>query len=339
MKISVVIPAWNALSTLEACLCSLDAQSLKPAEVIVVDDSSDDGTGNLAEKHGARVLDTGGRMGPAVARNQGADSVTGDVIVFLDADVTVPPDLLRSISDILTSFPDAAAVQTLYTAVCPASDIVSRYQNYYYHYGLNRLREEYVAIFATWCVAVRTDDFRAVGGFNTSIPEPTVEDEELGYTLADRGRLIFLAKDLQVNHLASYSMRQFARRRFRMAKAQAKSGWRSFRMRLLKRYINIRETGTHHSRGVVLSIAITLLGTAGLVASPVAGSSASLMAFSSLGLLSVAMLCHWDYFRRSVTLFGWRILPGFIFLCLLDMLVLGAGIVTGTLQYLAGRHY
>jgi len=339
VRISVVIPAYNAARTLPGCLASVAAQTVPPHETVLVDDGSTDSTASIARDAGVVVVPCGSNEGPAAARNRGVGAASGDVVLFLDSDVVIPPGLLEGIRGILERDPCIAAVQTVYSPVCPASDAVSRYQNFYYYRALTAVRGDRVATFATWCAAVRKSIFLEAGGFNTSIPEPTVEDEELGYTIADMGGTILLDRSLQVTHLACYTLRQFVARRFRMAVAQAKSGWRSIRKRLLQRYINIRETGTHHSRGVVLSILLTLAGLASLAASPFTGSLFPTAAAVSLGILAAALACHASMLRLAVRHLGPGILPAFAALCLTDMAVLGVGILAGTLQYLSGRKY
>jgi glycosyltransferase involved in cell wall biosynthesis len=338
-RISVVIPAFNAGNTLPRCLDSIAAQSVPPLEVVLVDDGSTDSTAAIAIAAGVRVIRCPCNTGPAAARNLGVNTAEGDVILFLDSDVVIPPDLVGRIRETLERQPEVAAVQTVYSPDCPALNTVSRYQNLYYHCSLTAVKLDRVATFATWCAAVRKNDFLKVGGFNTSIPEPTVEDEEFGYAMADSGRTILLDRRLQGTHLASYDIRHFVSRRYRMAVAQAKSGWRSIRERLLKRYINIRETGTHHSRGVVLSILLTLAGIAGLASSPFTGSAFGTAAAASLALLALALLGHVRLLAAATRTYGLRSVPSFAVLCLMDMAVLGAGIVSGTLQYIAGRKY
>ena len=343
MDISVVIPAYNAEATLDRCLDSLKKQTSKPFQIILVNDCSTDRTSLIASDAGIEILHSSARGGPAIARNAGADRAEGDIILFLDADVIVPPDLIERIVDCFNCDSSVVAVQTVYSPGCPAEDMISRYQNFYYYHALARIKESFTATFATWCAAILKDTFIETGGFNTSIPEPTVEDEELGYEIADRGQKIALLKDLQVTHLASYTISQFARRRHRMARAQAKSGWRSIRERLLKRYINLRETGTHHSRWVVLSILLVL----GAVCSMITFLTGAVLGLSLLPWLPLAalagivlsLLCHLSFFQSAVSHFGMNILPGFIMLCLLDMAILGWGVIAGTAQFLSGKHY
>lgn len=336
ISVSVIIPAWNAQETIERCLDSLARQSVNPAETILVDDGSDDMTVRLAEKYNVKVVSTGGRKGPATARNMGAESASGDVLLFLDSDVTVPANLIKTVT---RHFSDERvwAVQTLYSPVCPADDIVSRYQNYYYWHSLNRMSGEITATFATWCAAIRRDRFMEIGGFNVRIPEPTVEDEELGYSIADRGGRIILEKSILVDHLASYTLSQFTRRRLRMARAQAKSGWREVRNRLLARYINVRESGTHHSRWVVLSILLTLAAQLSAVASAVMLSPAAALAVPAL--LAMSLICHGRFLLKATGHLGRSVLIPFSALCLYDMAVLGWGITHGSIQFLFGRRY
>lgn len=335
VRISTVIPAWKASSTLAACLDALRGQTVPFHEMIVVDDDSPDDTASIAEAMGARVVRLPRNMGPARARNEGVAAASGDVILFVDADVTVPSGLSEAMQ---AHFGDASvsAVQTLYSPSCPASNLVSRYQNFYYHHALARVREESTAIFATWCAAVRKDLFEGLGGFNTDIPEPTVEDEELGYAIADSGGRIILDKSLEVVHMASYDLRGFARRRARMARAQAKSGLRQIRDRLLARYINVHETGTHHSRRVVLSIVLVPLS---LVLAAAAVPAGALMLAASVLVFAAAMSCHLDFFRKASRHFGAGVLPGFVALCAADMLILAWGILRGTVSFALGRRY
>ncbi|MCK5034583.1 MAG: glycosyltransferase family 2 protein [Candidatus Sabulitectum sp.] len=336
LSVSVVIPAWNAGNTIGKCLDSIKEQTVLPWEIILVDDGSSDHTAATAEEYHISLLSTGGRKGPATARNMGASAASGDVILFLDSDVIVSCDLIEKIS---THFLDESvwAVQTLYTAVCPAPDPVSQYQNYYYYYSLHRMPEGETATFATWCSAVRRNRFAEIGGFNVRIPEPTVEDEELGYTIVENNGIIILDKTIQVTHLASYTLAQFTKRRLRMARAQAKSGWRQVKKRLLARYINVHESGTHHSRWVVLSILLVLMAQLCILLSLLSFSPAPLVA--AFLLLLSALTCHAGFLNGCKNDLKEKTVVNFSVLCIYDMAVLGWGIVQGSIQYMFGKKY
>jgi cellulose synthase/poly-beta-1,6-N-acetylglucosamine synthase-like glycosyltransferase len=104
---SVVIPARDAASTLPGVLEALAAQEPAPAEVIVVDDGSRDGTAAVAERGGAEVLSTGGGRFAGGSRNLGWERARGDVVVFLDADVVPAPDWGAGMVRAAQEFPGA----------------------------------------------------------------------------------------------------------------------------------------------------------------------------------------------------------------------------------------
>jgi glycosyltransferase involved in cell wall biosynthesis len=107
VRVSVVIPAFNAEAQLPRTLGALRAQDRPPDEVIVVDDGSTDRTSAVAGEHGAHVIRTDGDGYVGGARNRGWDSATGDVVVFLDADMVVAPGWGAGLERALTEFPGA----------------------------------------------------------------------------------------------------------------------------------------------------------------------------------------------------------------------------------------
>jgi glycosyltransferase involved in cell wall biosynthesis len=93
-EVTVVVPVRNAEAILEACLTSIDRQG--PAEVIVVDGMSTDGTLEIARRHGARILSDEGRGLPA-ARSMGARAATTRWVALVDADVILPDGSLAAL--------------------------------------------------------------------------------------------------------------------------------------------------------------------------------------------------------------------------------------------------
>lgn len=105
MKVSVVIPAYNASSTIAAAIESCLNQTKKPYEVIVVDDASTDNTIAIAEKHPeVKVLRQKSNKGPSAARNLGWDTASGDIVAFLDSDDTWHTKKLEVIAEIFTDY-------------------------------------------------------------------------------------------------------------------------------------------------------------------------------------------------------------------------------------------
>ncbi len=109
MKISVVIPAFNAALFLPRCLQSVSCQTLQPAEVVVVNDGSTDDTAEVAEALGAKVVSRP-NGGLSAARNTGIQNASGDWIALLDADDMWAPDKLRRQADCIR--PETVLVYT-----------------------------------------------------------------------------------------------------------------------------------------------------------------------------------------------------------------------------------
>ena len=86
MKLSIIIPAYNAEAYLPQCLDSILAQEHSGCEVIVVDDGSTDGTAALLERYpDVKVVHQENR-GMSTARNRGLDEARGEYILFVDSD-------------------------------------------------------------------------------------------------------------------------------------------------------------------------------------------------------------------------------------------------------------
>lgn len=94
-QISVVIPAYNAAGLLPAALESVFNQTVRPHEVIVVDDGSRDATAEVAGRFPAVTVIRQENGGPGAARNRGIHAATGEWIALLDADDTWLPERLE----------------------------------------------------------------------------------------------------------------------------------------------------------------------------------------------------------------------------------------------------
>jgi glycosyltransferase involved in cell wall biosynthesis len=117
MKISVIIPAYNAGATLREALDSVQAQNHAPHEVIVVDDGSTDDTAEIVRAYQEvlpLVLVQQANAGLGAARNAGMDKATGEAWAFLDADDVWCANKLGIAVRYLEKFP---SVQWYYTPI------------------------------------------------------------------------------------------------------------------------------------------------------------------------------------------------------------------------------
>src|SRR5512133_1609538 len=97
-RISVVICAYNAESTIRECLDGALRLDYPDYEVIMVDDGSTDATGDLAQGYPVRVIHTENR-GLASARNTGLDAASGEIIAYLDSDAYPDPHWLQYLAN------------------------------------------------------------------------------------------------------------------------------------------------------------------------------------------------------------------------------------------------
>lgn len=88
--VSCVIAAYNEQNHLAECLESLDQQTYRPVEVIVVDDGSNDATPQIAIEAGVKLIRQD-HLGAGSARNNGSRAARGDILVFVDADMVMSP--------------------------------------------------------------------------------------------------------------------------------------------------------------------------------------------------------------------------------------------------------
>lgn len=96
-QISVIIPVYNEETSITACLTSLRGQTSEFVEIIIVDDGSTDRTVELIKKFKVILLKQSHR-GPGPARNKGAQKAKGDILVFVDADMTFAPDFIEKLT-------------------------------------------------------------------------------------------------------------------------------------------------------------------------------------------------------------------------------------------------
>jgi glycosyltransferase involved in cell wall biosynthesis len=204
-SISVVIPAYNAARTLELCLSSLAQSEMAPLECIVVDDGSTDNTVEVARRFGARVLSTGGRGGPAHARNAGAREARGEFVFFVDADICVHPNTISRLSNGFAADPDVDAIIGSYDDSPEQQDVLSMYRNLMHRYIHQNGRRE-ASTFWSGCGAIRRSVFLQHGGFAESYRRPAIEDIELGYRLVAAGHRIILDRALEVKHLKRWTL-------------------------------------------------------------------------------------------------------------------------------------
>ncbi|HLK46908.1 MAG TPA: glycosyltransferase family 2 protein [Bryobacteraceae bacterium] len=104
MSLTAIVPVWNGRDLLEGLLASVDAQTERPSEVLVVDNGSSDGAPELARGRGARVISMGRNAGFAAAVNRGIRESHTPWIAVLNSDVVLAPDYFATLMAAAAAF-------------------------------------------------------------------------------------------------------------------------------------------------------------------------------------------------------------------------------------------
>ena len=201
--ISVIIPVYNGEATIGALLDSLLSNKYEDSEIIVVDDGSTDGTSEIASAYPVKLESTGGRRGPAVARNIGARKSAGEILLFLDSDTLVKTDILSHIAGRFAAEPELVAIVGYYDGQPLNIGFFPRYKALLVHYWFrNALVME---SFETCCGAIRKSVFEITGGFDETYSGADVEDYEFGYRVMEQGPVLVDHKMIIGHHFPSFA--------------------------------------------------------------------------------------------------------------------------------------
>lgn len=163
VMISVVIPCYNEERYLPRCIKSILAQSYRDFEVIFVDDGSYDGTKGVLESASAKSkkirFHRQKNAGPGAARNKGVDLAKGDILVFVDADMTFHREYLRVLTGPIRA---GKAFGTTHT-----KELVANKDNLWARsWSVNRIPESVQSTGSGVYRAIRKDRFIEAGGFD-----------------------------------------------------------------------------------------------------------------------------------------------------------------------------
>ncbi|MCK4520329.1 glycosyltransferase [Candidatus Parcubacteria bacterium] len=195
--LSIIIPTLNEEEYLPFLLGSIKKQTFQDYEIIVANANSRDKTKQIAKEQGC-LLVQGGL--PSVGRNRGAEAADGDLLLFLDADVILPPNFLKEIlREFKTSQLDIASC-----FVSPLSD--KGIDNILYGFGnLYYAMSQHIEPQAPgYCILIKKKIHQIINGFDEKIK--IAEDWDYISRASKEGKFRFLS-----NGKIFVSMRRFER--------------------------------------------------------------------------------------------------------------------------------
>lgn len=203
LSVAVVIATFNRPDQLAALLADLAVQDHPPTQVVVVDDGSEVAA-NPARPPGATfelIVLHQANSGPARARDTGIAAVTADVIVILDDDMRVEPGFVDAHRRAHEA--GATVVQAPFRCVIrPTTPLFDQFTIRQHEGYFDKVIASPDALdpsrLTTGNVSFRTELYRSVGGFDTSLRR--CEDRELGLRFAEAGAVTRFAADAVARH-------------------------------------------------------------------------------------------------------------------------------------------
>ena len=173
--ISVVIPVYNDNARLQRCITSLLNGTVKPLEIIVIDDGSD--FAPIYENQLVKIISQP-NQGPAAARNNGAKAASSELLYFTDADCWSEKDALFKLQEFLSQNPESPGIAGPYKLNASKNfistysdiDLLSRYEN---------ILNNQVFVHGTYNLLLKKSLFESINGFDISFPRASGEDFDL----------------------------------------------------------------------------------------------------------------------------------------------------------------
>lgn len=292
LRLTAIIPATDQPATLPSCLEAIKHAAAAPEQVLVISDAS--------IRHAS------------LARNTGAREATGDVLVFVDADVTVHPDAFSRIRQAFEADPGLAALFGSYDDTPGARGVVSVFRNLLHHH-VHQQGAGPATTFWAGLGAIRREAFEAVDGFSVH----PIEDIELGMRLSESGGRIRLEPAIQGTHLKRWTL------------------WTMIRTDLLVRGIPwVGLLLDHRSSSSVLNLSwrhrLSALASVLLVAAAVLQ-----LFWIALVLVAILVGLNWSFYRLLVRRMGLLRALGGVLLHWLHHLVGVVAVPLGIIRYLA----
>ncbi len=206
-RVAVVVPAYQAATTISSCLEAILNSSEPIERIVVVDDGSKDNTGGIAKEFGVQVIRNDFPLRPARARNIGVEACDSPIVVFVDSDVVVAKDAIARLVAELSDTSVGGAIGS-YDLNPKSQSLLSNYRNLL-HYFTHQTAPREAETFWSGLGAVRRERYQELGGLDPSWED--IEDVEFGLRLRASGDRIILVPEAQSTHLKKWTLRSMYR--------------------------------------------------------------------------------------------------------------------------------
>src|SRR4030067_1039001 len=179
LSVSVIIPVHRVDKAFNECINSVINALRENDELIIIADGVDSKSLNFLSDSNIKILSTDKTSGPAVARNSGARIAKGDLLFFVDSDVTIPSDTIKNVIFILRNNDEVKALIGSYDDNPAVPNFISQYKNLFHHY-IHQTSNENASTFWGACGVIWKDIFMSLGGYDENYSQPSIEDIELG---------------------------------------------------------------------------------------------------------------------------------------------------------------
>lgn len=326
--VSVIVPTYNAETTIGICLSNILAQHQEPFEIIVVNDASTDNTVHFVKQlqqksKKIRLITLKKNSGAGIARNVGAHAAKTELLVFLDADCVPHKEWLNNLVKNLGDR-DIAATASQYNASVNKS-FIAQYAFHELTFRDNK-KKGFLDAASSCNFACRKKDFLSIGGFSLDrIAEPA-EDIDFFFKLSKRGKILFV-DTARVGHYFRDTLMGYLHQQKEYSRSAMYLFLKTYRQKLFTK-------NTLHDKTAYLEILITLLMPIGIVASFI---FPLLLVFLLFFYTSILLLLNMPFLTYVTEHDGCECILRITTLIVLRDVAWGYGVIQGLIQ--SGTNY
>ncbi len=213
MNASVIVPVFNAESTVSECISSLLKQEFSAKfEIIVVDDGSTDKTPERIKKIKGIKIIRQKNSGPATARNNGARNARHEIVVFIDADCIAEKNWLE---EMVSPFKNKRVVGVQGAYKTKQKEFIARFVQTEIEYRYKKMKSsKKIDWIGSYSAAYRKEIFLKEQGFSREFLKASGEDPDLSYKLSEKGYLLKFNPKAIVYHKHPSSLSDYLHRKY-----------------------------------------------------------------------------------------------------------------------------